>query len=141
MNYKRFVTEYDIMSKEVSAMKTDWVDDYCLAKKGVVKEYKTEWGCHLFLVGGKFFLMQGADKSERPILSLKLDPARGDELRRQYKDTVLPGYYLNKLHWNSVYVENDFPEDLMRSMIDESYALIFGGLTKKAQKEILEADC
>ena len=60
-------------------------------------------------------------------------------LRRQYPD-ILPGYYMNKLHWNSIRPDGEVPEDLMRTMLDKSYALILKTFSKKKQAEITAAD-
>ncbi len=116
-------------------MKYEWLDAYCLAKPGVEKDYKAEWGAFRYRVGGKFFVLLGGDKAGRPIASVKLEPVLGDMLRSQYPD-IIPGYYLNKEHWNSVYMEGETPDDVLRMMIDESYRLVLSGLTKKAQRDI-----
>ncbi len=65
-----------------------------------------------------------------------MTPARGDGLRQLYTD-IIPGYYMNKTHWNSVKADGDVPEDLLRQMLDEAYGLVFTSLTKKKQAEIL----
>jgi predicted DNA-binding protein (MmcQ/YjbR family) len=116
-------------------MKYEWLDAYCLAKPGAVKDYKEEWGALRYMVGGKFFVLLGGDKAGRPIASLKLEPALGLMLREQYGD-IAPGYYLNKEHWNSVQMEGKVPDDVLRMMIDESYRLVHSGLPKKVQREI-----
>ena len=116
-------------------MKYEWLDEYCLAMRGTVKDYKEEWGAFRYMVGGKFFVLLGGDKAGRPIASLKLDPALGYMLREQYSD-IIPGYYLNKEHWNSVLMEGEVPDDVLRMMLDESYRLVLAGLPKKAQREI-----
>lgn len=66
-----------------------------------------------------------------------LEPSMGEILRQQHKD-IIPGYYMNKEHWNSVYLEGVVPDDVLRDMIDRSHQLIFASLPKKMQKEILE---
>ncbi|HPE41354.1 MAG TPA: MmcQ/YjbR family DNA-binding protein [Bacteroidales bacterium] len=117
-------------------MKYSWLDDYCLAKQGVIKEFKAEWNATKYVIGGKMFALQGTDKTTRPIITLKLSPADGDFLRQQHED-IIPGYYMNKVHWNSVYLDSSIPDDLLREMIDKSYTIVFKALTKKAQKEIM----
>jgi len=117
-------------------MKYSWLDDYFLEKQGVIKEFKEEWNATKYVIGGKMFALQGTDKTTRPIITLKLSPADGDFLRQQHED-IIPGYYMNKVHWNSVYLDSSIPDDLLREMIDKSYTLVFKGLTKKAQKEII----
>jgi predicted DNA-binding protein (MmcQ/YjbR family) len=118
-------------------MKYEWLDAYCLSKKGAEKDYKVEWEATRFMINGKMFLMQGGDKEGRPIITVKLEPLYGLQLRNEYKD-IIPGYYMNKEHWNSIYIEGDVPDDLVKNMIDQSYSLIFQSLSKKVQKEILE---
>lgn len=117
-------------------MKYEWLESWCLSKKGAEREYKPEWEAVRFLVGGKQFAMLGGDRDKKPILSLKCDPAVSDGLRREYRD-IVPGYYLNKQHWNSVYLEGEVPDELIKSMIDMSYDLVFLSLTGKKREEII----
>lgn len=117
-------------------MKYLWIDEYCNLKQGVLKEFKDEWNATRYLIGGKMFALQGQDNISRPIITLKLEPLDGDFLRGSYTD-IVPGYYMNKLHWNSVYLDGEVPDDVLRSMIDKSYEIVFKSLTKKLQKDIL----
>ncbi len=118
-------------------MKYEWFDAHCLCKKGAVKEYKIEWDAVRYLVGGKMFVLQGTDKQKKPIVTLKCEPQFGHMLREQYSD-IKPGYYMNKQHWNSVYLDGDVPDDILRQMADMSYQLVLDGLSKKARQEIAE---
>lgn len=118
-------------------MKYGWLVEYCLSKKCTERDYKVEWNAVRFMIGGKMFAMQGGDKEGKPIITLKLEPAFGDFLRRQYED-IVPGYYMNKVHWNSLYLEGSVPDDVLKDMVDQSYQLIFDSLSKKAQKEIID---
>lgn len=117
-------------------MKDSRLEEYCLRKPGTEKEFKAEWNAILYKVGGKMFVMLGGDKEEKPILTLKLDPLRGDALRREYPGTVVPGYYMNKTHWNSIYRERPFPDTLLQELLDESWRLVLHSLPQKTQKEI-----
>lgn len=63
----------------------------------------------------------------------------GDFLRSQYED-IIPGYYMNKTHWNSVKADGEVPDDLVKDMLDKAYGLVLGGLSKKKQREILEGE-
>lgn len=116
-------------------MKYEWLESYCLAKKGSVMDYKEEWRATRFMIRGKMFLMLGGDKQGTPIATLKLEPTYGDFVRQEYKD-VIPGYYMNKLHWNSVYLDGEVPDDVFKDMIDRSYDLIFQSLPLKHRREI-----
>ena len=60
----------------------------------------------------------------------------GDFLRQQYED-IIPGYYMNKMHWNSVKPDGEVPDDLLKDLLDKSYRLVLGGFSKKKQQEIL----
>ncbi len=117
-------------------MKYPWIDEYLLEKKGVTKDLKVEWNWIRYMVGDKLFCAVCLDGENKPYyITLKLAPENGDALRQLWPD-IIPGYYANKTHWNSVKPDGDVPDDLMRRMLDESYDLVFAGLTKKKQKEI-----
>ncbi len=116
-------------------MKYEWLDVYCLSKKGAVKEYKAEWEVERFMLGGKMFLMHGSNNKGEEIVTLKLEPMFGEMLRGQY-ECIAPGYYMNKVHWNSVNVDGNVPDDLLKEMIDKSYELIFASLSKKERDKI-----
>ena len=118
-------------------MKVEWMDAYLLSKKGAIKDFKVEWDATRYMVGGKMFAMQGGDKEHKAIITLKCQPALGQLLRKTYPD-IVAGYYMNKEHWNSVYLDGQVPEEVVKQMMDESYGLILDGLTKKVQKEIVE---
>ena len=80
------------------------------------------------------------DVTGKPVyITCKLDPAEGDFLRRQYED-IIPGYYMNKVHWNSVKADGNVPDALLREMLEKSYRLVLGGFSKKKQRELLEGE-
>jgi predicted DNA-binding protein (MmcQ/YjbR family) len=56
-------------------------------------------------------------------------------LREKYAD-VIPGYYMNKKHWNSVKTNGTIPDKLMEKWIRDSYNLVVAGLPKKLQNEL-----
>ena len=117
-------------------MKYEWLDEYCLAKKGAVKDFKVEWNATRYLIGGKMFLMQGGDRNNQPIVTVKCEPFFGSSLREQYSD-IIPGYYMNKEHWNSVYMEGHVPDEVLQAMIDMSYELVLNSLSKKLYQAIM----
>ncbi len=117
-------------------MKYEWLDEYCRSKKGAEKDYKEEWEATRYMLQGKMFALQGKHKDGKAIITLKLDPSYGQLLRDEYTD-IIPGYYMNKEHWNSVYLDGQVPADLLQEMIDESYELILASLSKKARQDIL----
>lgn len=115
-----------------------WIDSYLRSKVAAEKDFQEEWGAHRYLIHKKMFAMHGGDKDGKEILTLKLKPEHGEELREFYPGTVVPGYYMNKAHWNSIYLADEFSDELLKKLIDESHALILGGFSKKMQHEILE---
>ena len=118
-------------------MKYPWIDEYLMAKRGVTKDLQAEWNWIRYHIGGKMFAAVLLDHDDRPYyINLKLDPAEGELMRKQYPD-VIPGYYSNKLHWNSVKPGGDIPDDLLKTWLDRSYLLVLQDLPKAKQREIL----
>jgi predicted DNA-binding protein (MmcQ/YjbR family) len=118
-------------------MNYDFIQEYCLSKKGAEEDYKQEWDAIRYAVRGKMFALVGNDKEGKPIISVKINPEVSEELREKYKD-IVPGYYLNKAHWSSVFLGGNVPEPVLKKMLDSSYELIFNSLSKKVQNEILK---
>ena len=108
--------------------------DYCLAKPGV--EETTPFGPDTLVmkVMGKMFAATGLDAEEFRV-NLKCEPQRALELREQYPE-IIPGWHMNKTHWNTVYFEQGLPEELLRDLIDHSYELVVDGLSKKLKEEL-----
>ncbi|MEA4988970.1 MAG: MmcQ/YjbR family DNA-binding protein [Anaerovorax sp.] len=114
-----------------------WLDAYCQSFKGVLKDFKEEWQATRYLIGGKMFALQGADNTGRLVITLKLNPANGSLLRQQFED-IIPGYYMNKEHWNSVYLDGAVPDEVLKDMINESYTTVLNALPKKIRTEIIK---
>lgn len=85
------------------------------------------------VLGKMFALVSWGDDPLR--INLKCDPDLALALRAEY-EAVIPGYHMNKKHWNSVILDGSIPESLLREMIDNSYDLVVKGL-KKADREKL----
>lgn len=121
----------------VNSMKYEWIDEFLLSMIGATKDYKEEWEWNRYLIGGKMFAAICKDASgNRDIITLKLNPLDGDFLRNQYED-IIPGHYMNKMHWNSIYLDGNVPDAIMKEMIEKSYQLVLSGFSKKRQNEIL----
>ena len=100
-------------------------------------DFKAEWGATRLLLDDKMFGMLGQDKSGKRILTVKLKPEDGELLREQYAE-IVPGYYMNKVHWNSIDLAGQVPDETIKTMIQKSYQLILQAMTKKRQREIAE---
>ena len=119
-------------------MKYDWIDEYLLKKPGVTKDIQEEWNWIRYKIGEKIFAAICNDDDDKPYyITLKTDPLEAEFLRKEYTD-IIPGYYMNKIHWSSVKADGNVPDDLMKDILDSAYLLIFNKLAKKLQKEILE---
>lgn len=112
-------------------MKYEWIDDYLIKKAGVTKDLQEDWNWIRYQIGGKMY------KDEPYYITLKLEPLEGDFWRKQYED-IIPGYYMNKEHWNSVKADGNVPDDILMDLLDKAYQIVLGNLSKKKQKEILE---
>ncbi|HIW33911.1 MAG TPA: MmcQ/YjbR family DNA-binding protein [Candidatus Paenibacillus intestinavium] len=107
----------------------------CQAHLGVTYDYQVEWQADRYFIGGKMFAMIGTDAKGTSIITMKCDPERAETLRETVEG-VVPGYYMNKAHWNSIYFDADVSSEMMGSLIKHAYELVFDKLTKKLKQEI-----
>ncbi len=63
------------------------------------------------------------DKEDKSFVSLKCDPMEAEFLRSVYQ-SVTPGWHLNKVHWNTVFLSGEVPSEEIKRMIGNSYDLI-----------------
>ncbi|GGG03311.1 MmcQ/YjbR family DNA-binding protein [Paenibacillus aceti] len=109
---------------------------YCSSKKGAVQDYPFGPEPLVMKVGGKMFaLLNEQGQQDEANISLKCDPVIAENLREQHK-CVLPGYHLNKKHWNTVVINGSLPLADLQAMIDHSYDLVFRSLTKNERESI-----
>lgn len=119
-------------------MRYVWLDEYLLSKTGVTKDHQKDWNWIRYHIGGKMFAAVCLGEDNEPYyITLKLEPGDGAFLRSQYED-IIPGYYMNKMHWNSINPDGNVPDDLLKDLLDKSYELVLGGFSKKKKREILE---
>lgn len=105
-----------------------------LARKGAVEDYPFGPEAAVFKVAGKMFALIGLDES--PLwLTLKCDPVEAGFLRDIY-GAIRPGYHMNKQHWNTITLDGSVPQELLRKMVNSSYALVVKGL-RRAEREQL----
>ena len=86
----------------------------------------------VYKVGGKMFALAVPDDFPARI-NLKCDPGRAEALRDEY-EAVLPGYHMNKRHWNTLVLDGSLPAKLVRELIDHSYDLVATSLPKPRKK-------
>lgn len=103
--------------------------EYGKTQKGAEVYFREDWECYYFSLLGKSFGMMNDE-----LITLKGNPQDNTFLRDTYKD-IVPGYYANKVHWNSIYLATEEIDiETFKDFIDTSYALVYQGLTKKNQK-------
>jgi predicted DNA-binding protein (MmcQ/YjbR family) len=109
--------------------------DYCIAKPGVTESFPFDETTLVFKVMGKMFAL--TDTEDDFAINLKCDPERAVSLRSQYP-AVIPGYHMNKQHWNTIRIDGSMNDDFLYELVNHSYDLIVKSLTK-AKKEELKA--
>ncbi len=101
-----------------------WLDEYLLSHPDTVREFQPAWQAYKYLIHGKMFAYIGFnEKIRRPIITIKLEPSFSEMLRERYPD-ITPGYYMNKTHWSSVYLDGKVPSEIIMNIVDESYVLV-----------------
>lgn len=90
----------------------------------------------VFKVAGKMFALIG--EGDRALqVNLKCEPALAEQLRQRF-DAVIPGYHMNKKHWNTVLLAGDVDDEELRLMVEHSYRRVVKGM-KRADRERLQA--
>lgn len=102
---------------------------YCLNKPGVEETLPFGPDTLVFKVMGKMFAATGLDE-ERFRVNLKCDPERAQQLREEHHQ-IIPGWHMNKKHWNTVYFEDGLEDALLLELVDHSYSLVVSKLPKK----------
>ena len=104
-------------------MNIETLREYCLQKPFVTAGFPFGEDTLVFKVKEKIFLLAGLDSSPLQI-NVKCDPGKAIELREEFPESVLPGYHMNKKHWNTVIVDGRLSVKQLTEMIDHSYALV-----------------
>jgi predicted DNA-binding protein (MmcQ/YjbR family) len=95
--------------------------EYCLSKKNTTEDMPFGDDTLVFKAGGKIFVLANLDGDLS--INLKCDPAFALELRERYS-SVIPGYHMNKKHWNTVMIDGTIPDREIFEWIDLSYSLV-----------------
>lgn len=113
------------------------IQQYCLSKPGVTEYFPFDEDTPCYKAG-KIFLL--ANLIPPLSINLKCDPEKAVELREKYEE-VIPGYHMNKRHWNTVYLESNIPKKEILEWIDHSYDLIVASLSRKERIEVFGEKC
>jgi len=107
----------------------------CLSFPGAYEDFPFGPENSVFKVEGKLFAISALGSSPLKV-SLKCEPELAEELRSSYPGAVVPGYHLNKRHWNTVMCDGSLPDEMVRDMVEDSYDLIVSALPKRVQQEL-----
>lgn len=113
-------------------MNIESLREYCLSKPGVEETLPFGPDTLVFKVNNKVFLLTGLDEAELRF-NVKCDPDKAIELREAFS-CVVPGYHMNKKHWNTVLVDGSVSSKQLKEWIDHSYELVSTPLQKKKKK-------
>ena len=111
-------------------MDIEQLRDFCLQQPNVEESFPIGPDTLVFKINNKIFLLVSLD-SQPLQFNVKCDPDQAVELREQYPTNVLPGYHMNKKHWNTIIVDSPLSNKQLKEFIINSYHLV-GNLKKKS---------
>ncbi|WP_330236453.1 MmcQ/YjbR family DNA-binding protein [Streptomyces sp. NBC_00566] len=110
-------------------MKPQELRALCLSFNAVEEEFPFNPETSVFKVLGKMFALAALDA--RPLtVNLKCDPEDAQRLRGVHEGLIVPGYHMNKRHWNTVTVDSTLPDGLVKELVEDSYDLVVAGLPR-----------
>lgn len=110
-------------------MNVEEIREYCLAKPDVTESFPFDEDTLVFKAKGKMFLLLSL--TDDPVhINVKCDPELAIELRAAHA-CVLPGYHMNKKHWNTIIIDGTLGKNMLKEQIDASYLLVGGAARKK----------
>jgi predicted DNA-binding protein (MmcQ/YjbR family) len=109
-------------------VRADELKAICLGFNGAEETYPFGPETAVFKVEGKIFALSGL-RDEALRVSLKCEPGLAEQLRAAHPE-IIPGYHLNKRHWNTVLLDGDLDDAMVRDMVEDSYDLIVAALPR-----------
>jgi predicted DNA-binding protein (MmcQ/YjbR family) len=106
----------------------------CLAFPGAIETFPFGPETSVFKVAERMFAL--SQLAARPLcVSLKCEPLLAEQLRATHP-AVVPGYHLNKKHWNTVTLDGSLPEEMVEAMIEDSYDLVVDRLPASRRRAL-----
>jgi predicted DNA-binding protein (MmcQ/YjbR family) len=116
------------------AMRPAELRDLCLALPGSVETFPFGPETSVFKVADKMFAL--SQLGQTPLrVSLKCEPQLAAQLRQAHP-AVLPGYHLNKKHWNTVIIDGSMPKQMINDMVEDSYDLVVSQLPVSRRRAV-----
>jgi len=117
----------------ISTMTLDRLLDHCLSKPDVEETFPFGPDVLVLKAKGKIFLL--ISLNSYPVqFNAKCDPERAILLREEYA-SIIPGYHMNKKHWNTIILDGTIPSSLILELVDHSYDLVSRSTGKNQNKE------
>lgn len=111
--------------------------DYCLSFNGAKECLPFDEKTLVFTVMDKMFCLTDIDSFD--MINVKCDPDEAIMLREQYPE-VVPGYHMNKKHWNSILTNGEITDAQYKQWIKNSYDIVVSKLPKKKREELANFD-
>jgi len=117
-------------------MKKEQLEHFCLSLQGASKSFPFGEGVEVYKVMNKIFALI-SNESNPCRINLKALPNDCIAYREIYK-CVIPGYHMNKKHWNTIICDGSMEDGVLKEMVEESYGLIVSKLTKREKEELAQ---
>jgi predicted DNA-binding protein (MmcQ/YjbR family) len=105
-------------------MDFDLIQSYCLSMPDAVEDTPFGPNVLVFKVNTKMFALMSFT-GDQLHLNLKNTPEKNIELREEY-EYIIPGYHMNKKHWNTLVIHSYIDTKLIQQLISESYRAVIG---------------
>jgi predicted DNA-binding protein (MmcQ/YjbR family) len=103
-------------------MNIEELRDFVLSLKNVEEGFPFGEDTLVFKINKKVFLL--VSLSLVPLqFNVKCNPDRAIELREEYA-CILPGYHMNKKHWDTIIIDSTLSKDQLKNFIKDSYGLV-----------------
>ena len=107
----------------------------CLSFPGAYEDFPFGEVSSVFKVEKKLFAISALEASPLTV-SVKCEPGLAEQLRGSYPGLVVPGYHLNKRHWNTVLCDGSLPDEMVRDMVEDSYDLIVAAMPRAVRERL-----
>jgi len=117
-------------------MQAEEIRAYFLSFPEATEETPFDANTVVYKTAGKMFAL--TNWSSKPLsFNLKCDPELAEKLRDQF-ECVVPGYHMNKAHWNTVTYDGSVEDGTFRKWVDHSFECVVKGMSKTKRESMLE---
>ena len=128
--------EHTLQIQVIQEMEAENIRELLLSFPEVTEETPFDANTVVYKTAGKMFAL--TNWSNHPLhFNLKCDPQKAELLRDQYS-CVVPGYHMNKKHWNTVTVDGSVEDSILQSWIIDSFLCVVRGMPEKHQTRLLQ---